>query len=50
MQQSPSQEAESHAAIQEIPHFFQNLKVHYHVHKSLPKATPSYSVALWNIL
>jgi hypothetical protein len=34
MQHSPSWEANSHSASQEIPHLLRNLKVHYHVHKS----------------
>jgi hypothetical protein len=36
MQQSPSWEADSHSASQEIPRLLRNLKVHYHVYKSKP--------------
>jgi hypothetical protein len=34
MQQSPSAEANTSSASQEIPRFLWNLKVHYHVHRS----------------
>jgi hypothetical protein len=36
MEQSPSWEANSHSASQEIPCLLCNLKVHYCIHKSLP--------------
>jgi hypothetical protein len=36
MQQSPSWEANSHSASQDIPHLLWNQKFHYCVHKSLP--------------
>jgi hypothetical protein len=36
MEHSPYWEANSHSASQEIPHFLWNLKVHYHVYKTLP--------------
>jgi hypothetical protein len=35
MEQSPSREPNSHSSSQEIPCFLWNLKVHYHIHKSL---------------
>jgi hypothetical protein len=38
MKQSPSLEANSHSAHQEIPCPLQDLKVHYHIHKSLQMA------------
>jgi hypothetical protein len=34
-EQSPSWEANSHSASQEIPHFLWYLKIHYNIHKSL---------------
>jgi hypothetical protein len=36
MQQSPSWEPNTHFASQKTPHLVRNLKVHYHVHNSLP--------------
>jgi hypothetical protein len=36
MEQSPSREANSHSASQEIPRILLNLKVYYRVHNSLP--------------
>jgi hypothetical protein len=36
MKQSPSWEAKSHSATQEIPQILENPKVYYHVHKILP--------------
>jgi hypothetical protein len=40
MEKSPSWEANSHSACQEIPCLLQNPKVHYHVHKTLPILRP----------
>jgi len=36
MEQNPSWEANSHSAFQELSCLLWNLKVHYHVHNSLP--------------
>jgi hypothetical protein len=36
MEHSPSWEADSPSAIEEITELLQNLKVHYHVHNSPP--------------
>jgi hypothetical protein len=36
MEYRPSCEANSHSASKQIPHILWNLKVHYHVNKSLP--------------
>jgi len=38
MEQSPSTEADSHSASQEIPQLLWNSRVHYHVHNSPPLA------------
>jgi len=40
MEESPSLEADSHSAMQEISRVLWERKVHYRVHNSLPLACP----------
>jgi hypothetical protein len=41
MEQSPSWEADSHSASEEVIHLLWNVKIYYRVHKSHPIPMPS---------
>jgi hypothetical protein len=48
MENTPSSEANSHSANQEILHLLWNLKVHYHVHKGLPLGHVMWVMSPWH--